>query len=91
MGVYEITQHGVQQLRASGQHIGTFLLNAFGVSDRAEFAQNLIDNLFLSMNEDDLDMDILRNKLQELRDLLGEDDPDVLYAGDKVENLFAEV
>jgi predicted ATP-binding protein involved in virulence len=91
MGVYEITQHGVQELRASGQHIGTFLLNAFGVSDRAEFAQNLIDNLFLSMNEDDLDMDILRNKLQELRDLLGEDDPDVVYAGDKVENLFAEV
>lgn len=85
LGVYEISNQQVMPLRSAGQHISTLLWHGFGVADRARFAQEALDKLFEALSDESVAREDIIEKLEQLKQLLGDDDPDVMYATNQVE------
>lgn len=79
--IYKIMQNGeITPLQAAGRDIRSFLLEWFEISERPEFAQKEIDDLYQAFEVESPNFTELRDTIKRLREKYTDNDPDLLKA-----------
>ena len=92
VAIYRISKDGAEEVHAAGQDISTAILRHFGIQRRPLYYQEKIDSLFSNIdsfeeNNYEASIESLEKELEELRNILGNEDPDVVSAARILEML----
>lgn len=80
VAVYLIDKEKIEVIKVSGWDISSTLSEYFGVERRPIYYQAQIDDLFAEFEEDMINIDLIKEKILQLKSVLGENNPDIQSA-----------